>query len=48
MGHEKREPVVNGDGDGNFEPKQIPKHQIRWSGFGDRILSLYARGMKVP
>ena len=25
----------------------IPKHQTRWSGFDDKILSLYARGMTV-
>ena len=32
---------------GSFEPKLIPKHQTRWSGFDDKILSLYARGMTV-
>ncbi|CAM8631681.1 Transposase, mutator type [Burkholderiales bacterium] len=31
----------------NFEPQLIPKHQTRWSGFDDKILSLYARGMTV-
>ena len=30
-----------------FEPQLIPKHQTRWSGFDDKILSLYARGMTV-
>ena len=30
-----------------FEPQLIPKHQARWTGFDDRILSLYARGMTV-
>ena len=25
----------------------IPKHQTRWTGFDDKILSLYARGMTV-
>ncbi len=32
---------------GTFEPQLIPKHQTRWSGFDDKILSLYARGMTV-
>ncbi|NII12401.1 IS256 family transposase, partial [Oleiagrimonas sp. C23AA] len=35
------------DRDGSFEPKLVPKHQTRWSGFDDKILSLYARGMTV-
>lgn len=35
------------DRQGTFEPKLIPKHQTRWSGFDDKILSLYARGMTV-
>lgn len=35
------------DRQGSFEPKLIPKHQTRWSGFDDKILSLYARGMTV-
>lgn len=33
------------DRDGSFEPKLIPKHQRRFTGFDDKILSLYARGM---
>ncbi len=32
---------------GSFEPQLIGKHQTRWSGFDDKILSLYARGMTV-
>jgi putative transposase len=32
---------------GTFEPQLIPKHQTRWAGFDDKILSLYARGMTV-
>lgn len=28
-----------------FEPQLIPKHQTRWTGFDDKTLSLYARGM---
>lgn len=35
------------DRHGNFEPQIVPKHQRRWSGFDERILSLYARGMTV-
>ena len=35
------------DRHGNFEPQLIPKHQTRWTGFDDKILSLYARGMTV-
>ena len=32
---------------GTFEPQLIGKHQTRWSGFDDKILSLYARGLTV-
>ncbi len=35
------------DRHGHFEPHLIPKHQTRWTGFDDKILSLYARGMTV-
>jgi len=35
------------DRDGNFEPQLIGKHQTRWTGFDDKIISLYARGMTV-
>jgi len=31
----------------SFEPQLVPKHQTRWAGFDDKILSLYARGMTV-
>ena len=31
----------------SFEPQLIPKHQTRWTGFDDKIISLYARGMTV-
>ena len=31
----------------SFEPQLVPKHQTRWTGFDDKILSLYARGMTV-
>ena len=35
------------DREGRFEPQIISKHQTRWVGFDDKILSLYARGMTV-
>lgn len=35
------------DRHGSFEPQLVPKHQTRWTGFDDKILSLYARGMTV-
>jgi putative transposase len=35
------------DRHGTFEPQLIPKHQTRWTGFDEKILSLYARGMTV-
>ena len=35
------------DRHGSFEPLLIPKHQTRWAGFDDKIISLYARGMTV-
>src|SRR5436189_813077 len=33
------------DREGEFEPKIVGKHQRRFSGFDDKILSMYARGM---
>jgi len=33
------------DRNGSFEPQIVPKHQTRFEGFDDKILSLYARGM---
>jgi len=33
------------DREGRFEPQLIPKHQSRWTGFDDKIISLYSRGM---
>ena len=33
------------DRKGTFEPKIVGKHERRFSGFDDKILSLYARGM---
>jgi putative transposase len=35
------------DRDGSFEPQIVGKHQRRFSGFDDKIISLYARGMTV-
>src|SRR5215472_12332628 len=33
------------DREGQFEPKIVQKHQTRFDGFDDKILSMYARGM---
>jgi putative transposase len=33
------------DRNGTFEPQILPKHQTRFDGFDDKILSMYARGM---
>jgi putative transposase len=33
------------DRNGSFEPQILPKHQTRFEGFDDKILSMYARGM---
>jgi putative transposase len=35
------------DREGSFEPQLIPKHERRFTGFDDKILALYARGMTV-
>ena len=35
------------DRDGSFEPPLISKQQTRWTGFDDKIISRYARGMTV-
>src|SRR3954452_15370361 len=35
------------DRDGTFEPKIVGKHERHFSGFDDKILSMYARGMSV-
>ncbi len=35
------------DRDGSFAPILIPKHERRFTGFDDRIISMYARGMSV-
>ena len=37
--------VTPRDRDGTFEPQLVPKHQRRLSGFDEKILALYAKGM---
>lgn len=33
------------DRNASFEPQILKKHQSRWDGFDDKILSMYSRGM---
>jgi putative transposase len=35
------------DRKGEFEPQIVRKNQTRWTGFDDKILSMYARGMST-
>ena len=35
------------DRDGEFEPRLIGKHERRFTGFDDKIIAMYARGMTV-
>ena len=35
------------DRTGSFEPQLIPKHERRFPGFDEKIVSMYARGMTV-
>lgn len=35
------------DREGSFEPLLIPKHERRFTGFDDKIVALYARGMTM-
>ncbi len=35
------------DRDGSFQPLLIPKHERRFTGFDDKIVAMYARGMTV-
>jgi transposase-like protein len=39
--------AVPRDRDGAFEPLLIPKHARRFTGFDDKIIAMYARGMTV-
>jgi putative transposase len=39
--------AVPRDRNGSFEPKILPKHERRWRGFDDKIISMYARGMST-
>jgi putative transposase len=36
------------DREGSFEPVLIPKHVRRFTGFDDKVIALYARGLTVP
>ena len=47
---DRRRPLaieVPRDREGTFEPRLIGKHERRFTGFDDKILALYARGMTV-
>ena len=35
------------DRDGRFEPLLVPKHARRFTGFDDKVVALYARGLTV-
>jgi putative transposase len=35
------------DRNASFEPQILKKHQRRWDGFDDKILSMYSRGMST-
>ena len=35
------------DREGSFEPILIPRHERRFTGFDERIIAMYARGMRV-
>jgi len=39
--------AVPRDRNGSFEPQIVAKHQRRFTGFDDKILSMYARGMST-
>jgi transposase-like protein len=39
--------AVPRDREGTFEPQLIPKHERRFTGFDDKIIALYARGLTV-
>src|SRR3954451_8670287 len=35
------------DGEASYEPQLVPKHQRRFAGFDDKIVSMYARGIST-
>jgi putative transposase len=35
------------DREGTFEPQLIGKHERRFTGFDDKVIALYARGLTV-
>jgi putative transposase len=39
--------AVPRDRDGSFEPRLISKHERRFTGFDDKVVALYARGLTV-
>jgi putative transposase len=39
--------AVPRDRDGSFEPRLIGKHERRFTGFDDKVIALYARGLTV-
>src|SRR5665213_2798083 len=48
LGYAKHQGAGSGnDRNGSFEPKIVAKHQRRFTGFDDKILSMYARGMST-
>ena len=42
-----KRPRLPRDRQGTFEPRLIGKHERRFTGFDDKVLALYARGMTV-
>jgi putative transposase len=46
-GHGPIQIEIPRDREGSFEPKLIPKHSRQFSGFDDKIVSMYARGMTM-
>src|ERR1700742_2660576 len=39
--------AVPRDRNGSFKPQILPKHERRWTGFDDKIISMYSRGMST-
>lgn len=46
-GEEQMKIDIPRDRKGRFEPQIVPKHQRRFNGFDDKIISLYSRGMST-